>query len=147
MEALVVIVPEHMSEDDHRVDPICTDFSSDKLSRKVIFVPRGPPFLTGQNIPRSQGSSTSSTLSYAPLIYGKSSMAPISMHQSPHPFLTPKRASDISIWTSSLPGRNSYRPTESDPDSRSREAAIEAYRQLKATLFARATSSNTPRPT
>ncbi|RMZ68203.1 hypothetical protein GMOD_00004411 [Pyrenophora seminiperda CCB06] len=74
-------------------------------------------------------------------------MAPVSMHQSPHPFLTPTRASAISTWTSSLPERNSCSPTEPEPESLSREAAIEAYRQFKAALFARATSSNTPRPT
>ncbi|EUC41039.1 hypothetical protein COCMIDRAFT_107209 [Bipolaris oryzae ATCC 44560] len=73
-------------------------------------------------------------------------MAPVSLHQSSHPFLTPTRASDISSWTLSVPERSSNSSTQST-DAQSRQAAIEAYRQMKAALFSRSLHSNLSRST
>jgi hypothetical protein len=66
---------------------------------------------------------------------------------SQHPFLTPTRAGNVSSWTLSIPGRGSYPSANSGPDDQSREAAIEAYRQLKAAIFSKAIDSNLPKPT
>ncbi|EUC29546.1 hypothetical protein COCCADRAFT_106252 [Bipolaris zeicola 26-R-13] len=74
-------------------------------------------------------------------------MAPASLHQSSHPFLTPARASDISSWTRSVPERSSSSSTESITDAQSRQAAIEAYRQMKAALFSRSLHPNLSRST
>ncbi|EOA84259.1 uncharacterized protein SETTUDRAFT_164479 [Exserohilum turcica Et28A] len=74
-------------------------------------------------------------------------MAPVSLQQSSHLFLSPTRASDISIWTMSVPKRNATSSVESSAEARSREAAIEAYCQMKAALFSRSTNSNPSRPT
>ncbi|EMD67203.1 hypothetical protein COCSADRAFT_34060 [Bipolaris sorokiniana ND90Pr] len=74
-------------------------------------------------------------------------MAPVSLHPSSHPFLTPTRASDISSWTLSVPERSSSSSTESITDAQSRQAAIEAYRQMKAALFSRSLHSNLSRST
>jgi hypothetical protein len=72
-------------------------------------------------------------------------MASVASQQSQHPYLDPGRASTITLWTSSI--ERSHQPQgASKNDDKSREAAIEAYRQLKAALFSKAgvtTSSRT----
>ncbi|KAF1942305.1 hypothetical protein EJ02DRAFT_175634 [Clathrospora elynae] len=89
--------------------------------------------------------STSSTVSHTSSSSSSTSMASATAtHQLAHPFLTPGRASTISSWTSSLPGRNSSSPSSSKLDAQSREAAIEAYQQLKMAMFSKAGTSNIP---
>lgn len=67
-------------------------------------------------------------------------MASVASQPSQHPYLTPGRAFSITSWTSSI--ERSHQPqAATEDDSVSREAAIEAYRQLKAALFSRASVS------
>ncbi|KAH7348997.1 hypothetical protein BKA66DRAFT_432029 [Pyrenochaeta sp. MPI-SDFR-AT-0127] len=68
-----------------------------------------------------------------------------STHQPQHAFLTPSRASTISSWTSSLPERSPNSQTNIQADVEAREAAIEAYQQLKLALFSKTRASNTGR--
>ncbi|KAF1363415.1 hypothetical protein EJ07DRAFT_72221, partial [Lizonia empirigonia] len=63
-------------------------------------------------------------------ICSSDTMASLASQQSQHPYLTPGRASSITSWTSSIE-RSTQAPSASDADAMSREAAIEAYRQLK----------------
>ncbi|KAF2652620.1 hypothetical protein K491DRAFT_42971 [Lophiostoma macrostomum CBS 122681] len=51
-----------------------------------------------------------------------------------HPFLPLARASTISSWRSSIPERISRSNTASDAEGMSRDAAIEAYQQLKLAI-------------
>lgn len=67
-------------------------------------------------------------------------MASVTLRGPQHPFLTPGRASTISSWTTSLPGQNTQPHSESVADAQSREAAVEAYRQLKLALFSKASN-------
>ncbi|PSN74312.1 hypothetical protein BS50DRAFT_581138 [Corynespora cassiicola Philippines] len=55
-----------------------------------------------------------------------------------HPFLPPSRASTITSWTISVPERRSRMVLGSENEQRSRDATIEAYRQLKLALFSKA---------
>ena len=76
--------------------------------------------------------------------------APASPPSTPHPYLEPSRASSITSWANSLPTRNLLPPNKSEVEEMSREAAFEAYRQLKLALFSkiRDTQSSGPgRPT
>ncbi|KAF2245883.1 hypothetical protein BU26DRAFT_507557 [Trematosphaeria pertusa] len=95
--------------------------------------------------PSSSPPSVSSTQSSQDM-----SLAPPPSPSSMHPFLPPSRASTITSWTSSLPERGSRCHPSSDRDALSRDAAIEAYRQLKLALFSKARSLSGPemeRPT
>ncbi|KAJ4986552.1 hypothetical protein SVAN01_07988 [Stagonosporopsis vannaccii] len=84
--------------------------------------------------------SSSRTLS----VCSSDTMASVASQQAQHPYLTPGRASTITSWTSSI--ERSYElPTTSEADNVSREAAIEAYRQLKAALFTKVTASTASR--
>ncbi|KAF2705773.1 hypothetical protein K504DRAFT_83489 [Pleomassaria siparia CBS 279.74] len=56
---------------------------------------------------------------------------------TPHPYLAPGRASYISSWATSLPERSTQPHTASEADQISRDAAFEAYRQLKLAMFSR----------
>jgi hypothetical protein len=58
-----------------------------------------------------------------------------------HPFLPPSRASTISSWTSSIPDRPHHQ-TDPDKETMSKNAAIEAYRQLKLAIFFKAQEKN-----
>lgn len=71
-------------------------------------------------------------------------MASVSSQQPQHPFLTPGRASTITSWTSSIERSPQPQPA-SDEDVMSREAAIQAYLELKAALFSKAASSTRTR--
>ncbi|KAF1829236.1 hypothetical protein BDW02DRAFT_574175 [Decorospora gaudefroyi] len=86
-------------------------------------------------------SSISSATSHTSSNSSSSSMASVATQQSTHRYLTPSHASTISSWTSSLPERNSSSFSEPELDARSHEAAIEAYRQLKMSLFSKANSN------
>ncbi|KAF1925037.1 uncharacterized protein M421DRAFT_424257 [Didymella exigua CBS 183.55] len=73
-------------------------------------------------------------------ICSSDTMASVSSQQSQHPYLTPGRASTITSWTSSIE-RNPQRRSASNEDAMSRQAAIEAYLQLKVALFSKVASS------
>ncbi|KAF2629215.1 hypothetical protein BU25DRAFT_409124 [Macroventuria anomochaeta] len=73
-------------------------------------------------------------------ICSSETMASVASQQSQHQYLTPGRASFITSWTSSIE-RSPQPHSASDADAMSREAAIEAYRQLKVVLFSKAASS------
>jgi len=95
----------------------------------------------------SSSSSSSDTLSPTS---ASSPSDVLSAHISPipHPYLSPGQASTIAMWTSSLPDRGAQSQRFlSENESASREAAIEAYRQLKLTLFSRPTGSTKQRNT
>lgn len=102
------------------------------------------PLFQHNNMSSRAPSSTGSQPSSAP---SPRIMASVATHQSSHPFLTPAHASNISTWASSLPRHQSYSSPQSESEAQSREAAIEAYRQLKAALFSKAMDPSMPRPT
>ncbi|OAL04479.1 hypothetical protein IQ06DRAFT_290577 [Phaeosphaeriaceae sp. SRC1lsM3a] len=66
-----------------------------------------------------------------------------------HPHLTQDRAFTISSWQSSLPDRKPqsqlHSSMNSDTGTRSHQAAVDAYQQLKLSLFQR-TGSSAVRP-
>jgi hypothetical protein len=72
--------------------------------------------------------------------------ASLASHQSSHPYLTPGRASTISTWQLSLPERQAQPHMSSDAEAESRKAAVEAYQQLKLSLFSRAKTPTPSRP-
>ncbi|EAT81516.1 hypothetical protein SNOG_11017 [Parastagonospora nodorum SN15] len=72
---------------------------------------------------RSSASQTSTSSS--------ATMTSIATQPSSHPFLTPGRASTISSWQLSLPERQSHSQTSLDAQAASRQAAVDAYQQLK----------------
>ncbi|KAF2826621.1 hypothetical protein CC86DRAFT_369837 [Ophiobolus disseminans] len=73
-------------------------------------------------------------------------MTSVEARQSSHPYLTPNRASTISTWQSSLPERKLQFSMTSEADAESRKAAVEAYQQLKLSLFSRAGTSAAHQP-
>ncbi|KAF9737296.1 hypothetical protein PMIN01_05075 [Paraphaeosphaeria minitans] len=54
-----------------------------------------------------------------------------------HPYLSPDRASTIASWTSSIPSRSPGPRTLTDDEMARREAAFEAYRQMKLAMFSK----------
>ncbi|KAF2788077.1 hypothetical protein K505DRAFT_256327 [Melanomma pulvis-pyrius CBS 109.77] len=71
---------------------------------------------------------------------------PTSPPPTPHPFLAPGRASSITSWATSLPERSSRPSTASEIDGMSRDAAFEAYRQLKLALFSKVWNTQLSKP-
>jgi hypothetical protein len=59
--------------------------------------------------------------------------------QPSHPYLSPGQASTIASWTSSIPNRNLGPRILSNDEAAQREAAFEAYRQLKLAMFSKST--------
>jgi hypothetical protein len=86
--------------------------------------------------------STRSTASQSSTSSSATTASPPSRQLS-HPYLTPGRAFTISSWQSSLPERRTQSPMSSEAEAESRKAAVEAYQQLKLSLFSRA---KTPTP-
>ncbi|KAH7067945.1 hypothetical protein FB567DRAFT_253500 [Paraphoma chrysanthemicola] len=90
--------------------------------------------------------STRSANSQTASISSSTSMTPAPSRQSPHPYLTPGRASTISTWQSTLSERNSQAHISSKGEEESRRAAFEAYQQLRMSLFSRAATTTTSPP-
>ncbi|KAF1964301.1 hypothetical protein BU23DRAFT_562057 [Bimuria novae-zelandiae CBS 107.79] len=63
-----------------------------------------------------------------------------------HPYLSYGQATTIASWTSSIPSRSPELQPLADEDAAKREAAIEAYRQLKLAMFSKSTGSSSPKP-
>ncbi|KAH9859326.1 hypothetical protein IAQ61_011107 [Plenodomus lingam] len=82
--------------------------------------------------------SSSSTTSQSSSTSSSDQMATFTSFTSPHPFLTPGRASTISSWTSTLPERSSGAHQQCQSESKTPEATVEAYRLLKLALFSKA---------
>lgn len=72
--------------------------------------------------------------------------APMVSPQLSHPYLSSGQASTIASWTSSLPNRSSGSRSLSDEDTAKREAAIEAYRQLKLAMFSKSGGASPSKP-
>jgi hypothetical protein len=97
------------------------------------------PSAPSENSPVSSNGSSSSRESML--------TPPQSPQLAKHPFLPPARASTISSWRSTIPERISRSHTAPGVDSMSRDAAIEAYQQLKLALFSKVRSPQPSDPT
>jgi hypothetical protein len=68
--------------------------------------------------------------------------APMRSTQPSHPYLSSDQASTIASWTSSISNRNPGPRTLNNDEAAQREAAFEAYRQLKLAMFSKSTGQS-----
>jgi hypothetical protein len=109
----------------------------DKLFHRCLYLGAG----YHEGLPNMSSPSIYSSASRASSNSSSTTMTSVAAQAASHPHLTPGRASSISIWQESLAGRREQPSMSSDAENESRRAAVEAYQQLKMSLFTRAGAS------
>jgi hypothetical protein len=90
--------------------------------------------------------STHSAKSQASSAFSSTTMTTTANRHPPHPYLTPGRASTISTWQSTLFERKSQPHLLSKDEEESHRAAVQAYQELRLSLFSRAATPAMSRP-
>jgi hypothetical protein len=90
--------------------------------------------------------STRSAKSQASSAFSSTTMTTTANRHPPHPYLTPGRASTISTWQSTLFERKSQPHLLSKDEEESHRAAVQAYQELRLSLFSRAATPAMSRP-
>lgn len=109
----------------------------DKLFKRCLYLGAG----YRERLPNMSSPSTCSSASQSSSTSSSTTMMSVTAHQASHPHLTPGRASSISTWQESLAGRRQQSTISSEAENESRRAAVDAYQQLKMSLFTRAGAS------